>query len=244
MCIDHCRLDALVPQDLLDRPDVVAVLEEMGCEARFHPLRSFASLRRTGTVSGGQERQALRRTEVCQEPPVARLCSMIIEVQEDGAPMCGAMRGHSPTRVRPVPRGRGKGQVAGVLLGREPTVEARRSGTSGSPDLEVGPRSGMGGSPHLKVGLRSGASGSPRLKVRSPAGASGLRSGTSRSPRGASGSPRSKVGPPAGTGRSPRGASGSPELKVDSPAGTSGSPASKVLLLTGTNGSPGRTNGL
>ena len=29
MRIDHCRLDALMAQDLLDRPDVVTALEEM-----------------------------------------------------------------------------------------------------------------------------------------------------------------------------------------------------------------------
>jgi hypothetical protein len=114
-------------------------------------------------------------------------------------------------------------------LGREATVEASRSGTSGSPDLEVGPRTGTGDSPHLKVGLRTGAGGSPHLKARSPAGASGLRTGTSLPRTGASGLPHPKVGPPAGTGRPPGGASGSPELKVDSPAGTSRSPASKGL---------------
>ena len=32
MCIDHRRLDAAVAQDLLDRPDVVAALQEVGGE--------------------------------------------------------------------------------------------------------------------------------------------------------------------------------------------------------------------
>jgi hypothetical protein len=190
-----------------------SAIQDIGVESRRKAARYGRSRAWSPRLSGPpQETPSARSAHasgVSGIPPERGSRERVGEGKDELPAPLGCRRGILP--------GQGVREVdpAGVLLGRETTVEDRWSGTSGSPDLEVGPRTGTGDSPHLKA--------------RSPAGASGLRTGTGRLRTGASGLPHPKVGPPAGTGRPPGGASGSPELKVDSPAGTSGSPASKGL---------------